>query len=56
MEAARKKKREYLALARWAGIVNKEYAVQKPWGKEGKQWRMYNSLGVKQGGTCPGMN
>ena len=37
-----KQKREYVSLARWAGVVNKECAMQKPWGQEGKRWRVHS--------------
>ena len=36
-----KDKKEYMALAAWAGKVVKECAVQKPWAKEGKRWKVH---------------
>ena len=38
------RRKKYLALAKWAGMVNKDCAEQKPWGKEGVRWTVFNEV------------
>ena len=38
-------RKDYMALACWAGKVMKECAEQKPWAREGRRWRVINEIG-----------
>ena len=47
-EEVKQTRKNYLALAKWAGIVNKECAVQKPWAREGVRWKVFNEVSSEE--------
>ena len=49
-------RKDYLAVAAWAGIVNRECAVQKPWAKEGNGGECTMKLRVHNVGGWQGMS
>ena len=55
-EEVKQTRKNYLALAKWAGIVNKECAVQKPWAREGVRWKVFNEVSSEERWRLPRHN